>query len=1089
MHRALEHPEQDGPETDPAVVLAAIVDWSAQSLLSGRPVVGHDAQARLVRALLGGSAGRALEGSSGDACLAFDSWRSAVDGALSVAAHLSHLGSEFAGIEVRYGLEPADGTNESVAAGRAGSIASGAEPGEIRFGESLAALITLDPPQRLVARPVEASQAGARGVHRLLRARDEVPNNLVESGTTFVGRTAEIDAIGRLLDRGHLVTITGPPGIGKSRLAAELADRILGRFADGGWFVPLAPVAESALVMSAIADAVGIPVPPGVLPVDAVIAHVRDRRLLLVLDNCEHVTGSGSDIADLLGAAEGMRVIATSQVRLGIPGEEIVALAPFDVPVAGASAEAAGGSAAVRLFGDRAGGSPSPFRLDPDNMALAAEICRRLDGLPLAIELVAARVRLLPLTAIRDRLDTRLGITADAPDRAARQHSLRAAIGWSYDLLDDPAKALFRRLSVFRGGWTVDSVLAVCAADTIAEDAVLASLATLENASLVARDEGPATTPRFTMLETLRQFAAEQLELAGEVAETRRRHADYFLGLAARLGPRLTGPEQATALDHLAVEHDNTRAAIAHLLGVDPPGALRLCAAIWRFWQMRGYLGEGSRSIATALAGATEASRQELADGHAAAGGIAYWRRDLIEAERHYQEAARLRRAVGDAVSLGDALFDLAFVFDPALRPPPEDPERTAEGIRIAEEAHAIYIQADHAPGVAKSEWLLGSIVAHRDIERAMALLGSSVEQFRRLGDPFGLGWALHSYGLVLLRSTDSASAAAAFTEAIGLFSAAGDGSAIALLLDDIAEVAKAEGDALRAARLRGAAAGMRRSTEAELVVANAPWLASDGVPHGLIDPAALERAWADGQAMSQAEATAYALRSESATHADSGLRISALGPLLVERFGEAVSDWGGPKAGSRHALAIFAFLMDRGQRGVTKDEIVEVVWPDAEVEQGDLNFHRTLGGLRSRLAQRPDGRPGHDVIFTNGRYRLAPSVVSWLDVAEFEQRLLNAAEATDELAAIRGLESARQLYRGDYLDDCPLYGDSEYVEERRGFLRGRLVDALVDLGRRYEARQDDSLASARFREALSVAGGNCPSASEGLQRLGVVAT
>jgi two-component SAPR family response regulator len=210
---------------------------------------------------------------------------------------------------------------------------------------------------------------------------------------------------------------------------------------------------------------------------------------------------------------------------------------------------------------------------------------------------------------------------------------------------------------------------------------------------------------------------------------------------------------------------------------------------------------------------------------------------------------------------------------------------------------------------------------------------------------------------------------------------------------------------------------------------------------------------------------------------------------LIVERSGEPVTDWGGPKAGSRHALAIFAFLMDRGERGVTKDEFVEVVWPDAGVEQGDLSFHRTLGGLRSTLARQAGNGSDGEVVFANGRYRLAGSVVGWLDVAEFQQRLLNAAEATDDLAAIRGLESARQLYRGDYLDDCPLYGDSEYVEERRGFLRGRLVDALVDLGRRYEGRHDDTLASERFREALSVAGGNCPSAVDGLRRLGVAAT
>jgi predicted ATPase len=1086
MAQPQQNPKPDGAEPDVAVVLAAVVDRRDRVGPMDGPIVGHEVQAQLVRALLAGSTGREVGGSFGDACRAFDSWRRAVDAALGISAHLSSLGSEFAGIEVRYGLERADGASESVAADRARALASGGAPGEIRFGGSLAVLVGRDPPPRLVARPVNPSLVGRRATYRLARARDEVPNNLADAGTTFVGRVSEVDEIGKLVDRDSLVTIIGPPGIGKSRLASEIAERVLGRYADGAWFVPLAPVTEPALVMSAVADAIGIAVPPGTAPVEAVTAHLRDRHLLLVLDNCEHVMASAPEIAALLGAAAGVHAIATSRVRLGVGAETTFTLAPFDLPPAGSSVEVVNRSAAVRLFGDRAAASPSPFRLDSDNLALVAEICGRLDGLPLAIELVAARARLVPLPAMRDRLDARLGITADTPSGPARQQSLRAAIGWSYELLDGQAQALFRRLSVFRGGWTVESMLVICGAGGATEDTVLASLAALASASLVTSDEGMSPAPRFRILETLRQFADEQLEEAGQVATTRRRHADHFLDLATRLGPALTGPDQAVALDRLAVEHDNIRAAIASLLEVDPPAALRLCAAIWRFWQMRGYLGEGRRSIAAALTSATDAPPGVLADGHTAAGGIAYWRRDLDEAELHYQTAASLRRTIGEAVPLGDALYDLAFVFDPTLRPPPADPVRGEAGIRIAEESHAIFVDADHAPGIAKSEWLLGSILGGRDPERALTLLASSVEQFRRLGDPFGLGWALHSYGLTLLHGTDSAAAGAAFAEAIGLFSTAGDGSAIGLLLDDVAEVAKAEGDALRATRLRGAAAGQRRSTEAELVVANAPWLSSDGVPHGLIDAATLARAWAEGQAMTRAEATAYALRSESATPPDDGLRISALGPLRVERSGRAVTDWGGPKAGSRHALAIFAFLMDRGEHGVTKDEIVEVVWPDAEVEQGDLNFHRTLGGLRSTLAEGGDGRPARDIIFANGRYRLAGTVVGWLDVAEFEQRLLNAAEATDELAAIRGLEAAHRLYRGDYLDDCPLYGDSEYVEERRRFLRGRLVDALVDLGRRYEGRHDDSLASARYREALTVSGGDCPSASDGLGRLGV---
>ncbi len=198
------------------------------------------------------------------------------------------------------------------------------------------------------------------------------------------------------------------------------------------------------------------------------------------------------------------------------------------------------------------------------------------------------------------------------------------------------------------------------------------------------------------------------------------------------------------------------------------------------------------------------------------------------------------------------------------------------------------------------------------------------------------------------------------------------------------------------------------------------------------------------------------------------------------------VSHWGGAKAGTRQAQAMFAFLLDRAERGATKDEFIDVIWPDAELAQGDLNFHRTLGGLRNTLERdKPSGSSG-SVLFANGRYHLNPSVVGWLDASEFEQRLLNAAQATDAIAAIRSLESARSLYRGDYLDDCPLYGASGYVLERRSFLRGRLIDALVDLGRRYEARGDQALAAARFREALKVSDGDCPSASAGLERLGV---
>ncbi len=1074
-------------DRDVLVALAVVVERPNEPGPRHRPPMPpNDQRARLVQALLTSPTGREIEGVGADACLIYPGWHEAVGAACGLLAELLRLPRNLADFGVRIGIDIVDPANARRSATRVVAMAGAAGTNEIRIGRDVARRIAEDPPDRLVVRAVPELRAERRGIHRLVAARDDVPTNLVDIPTSFVGRRAEAREIVDLLERDRLVTITGPPGAGKTRLAIEVASRILGRFTDGAWFVPLASIGNPELVLSAVATAFGIPVPRGLAPGAAVMAHLQGRRVLLVLDNFEHLVSAGQQVIELLEAAPHVRVLVTSQVLLGVAGETQLALAPFGILEShDGQPWGPGVGSAIDLFVDRAAAS-QPADFNPQDRATVAEICRRLDGLPLAIELAAARARVLPLAEILERLDVRLADFGDETGEPDRHRSLRAAIGWSYDLLDSPTQRLFRYLSVFRGGWTSEAA-ADLAGGGPRDDAIFAGLASLQGASLIVRSAGDNGSTRFGMLETLRQFAAERLADANEVSEAERRFADQCIALAEQLGQRLVGPDQATALDRLATEHDNLRAALGWLLAADPVGALRIGAAIWRFWQMRGHLIEGSRWVTDAITAAgTRATADQRANGRTAAGGLAYWRGDLAETEAQYLEVVHLRRAQGDAVPLADALFDLAFVFDPSLRPAPEDPERSAAGVRIAEEAHAIYVAADHEPGIARTEWLLGSVIAGHNLDRATALLSSSTDRFRRLGDPFGLGWALHSYGLTLLRSTDSGSAAAAFAEALGSFASVADGSATALLLDDFAEVARAEGDALRAARLKGSAARMRASTQADLAVANAPWLDGDAVPRGMIDPEALGRAWAEGNALSATDAIAYALGSSAATMPDAGLRISALGPLVVERSGEPVTDWGGPKAGNRHALAIFAFLMDRGERGVTKDEFVEVLWPDAELEQGDLNFHRTLGGLRSTLAGDSRGGLAGAIVFANGRYRLAGAVVGWLDVAEFEQRMTNAAEASDDLAAIRGLEAARSLYRGDYLDDCPLYGDSVFVEERRRFLRGRFVDVLVDLGRRYALRHDRTLASARYHEALHVTSSDCPAARDGLLQLGV---
>jgi predicted ATPase/DNA-binding SARP family transcriptional activator len=1054
--------------------------------LATRSTSLYERRVALVRALIASAGGNEVGAPTIDACFGFGSWTTAVDAAIELATRTQHLTTPLAGMEVGIGLDLSYGPDDQVASHRAAAIARSAGPNEIRLGEAVAAQLRLDPPDRSVVRPVQGDPAfDGEAVHRLANAIEEVASNLVPAPTSFVGREAEIDAVRRLLGKTRLVTVTGPPGAGKTRLATEIAARMLGRYADGAWFVGLAPISDPRLMLPTLADALGLARATDQSVIDAVVSHIRTRHLLVVLDNFEHVTDAARELATLVALAPRLELLVTSRTALHLSGEHEYPLPPLGLPPRDAGATELGRSEAVDLFTRRAGASQPAFRLSEENASQVGDLCRRLDGLPLAIELAAARVKLLPLSAILARLDHRLALLTGGPrDLPARHQSLRAAVAWSYDLLVPSTQALFRRLSVFRGGWTIDGAVAVCGAGASRQDEVLETLAALLDASLLVRHGPDSELPRYTMLETLREFAAERLDEADEANLVRTRHAAFFLDIVERDKPLFTGPDPGAALDRVGVEHDNVRAALDFLLKTEPEDALRLGAAMWRFWQMRGHLLEGGRWLTDALEATTGSDSEELrAEASAAIGSLAYWRGDMAAARPYYEEAVAIRRRIGDPLPMAEALYDLAFVFAPYFFPPPEDPTRTAQGSRLLQEAEGLFREAGNEPGIAKSAWMSGNLMLFQDAARATSVLGDSVARFRRLNDPFGLGWALRTYGCALLGIADSAAASGAFSEALRLFAAARDGSALGLLLSDFADVARLEGDGVRAARLKGAAAGLRQATEAGLFnVEDVPWLVDAPALEGLIDAAGLERAEGEGRAMSQGEAIAYALGADAVGQPDAALRVIALGSFRVERFGQPVTHWGGPKAGSRQAQAMFAFLLDRGERGVIKDEFIEVIWPDAEVAQGDLNFHRTLGGLRSTLEPNKVSGPGGAVLFANGRYRLSPSVIGWQDVAEFEQRLLHASRATDDVAATRGLEAARSLYGGDYLDDCPLYGDSEYVEDRRRFLRGRMTDALVDLGRRYETRGQETLAAERFREALTTSGGDCPSATAGLK-------
>ena len=529
--------------------------------------------------------------------------------------------------------------------------------------------------------------------------RPSLPSGRPLQMTSFIGRGAEVAAVAALLEAGHrLVTVTGPGGVGKTRLAlavaAALADSPV--FPDGDVFVTLASVADAALVLPTIARALGV-VAEAVeerAAVARLAAALRDRRLLLTVDNLEHVVDAAPALAALLEACPGIAVLATSRRPLRLMGEHEFPLAPLAAPRPGSNRPLAEVAAtpAVALFVTRAGAASASFALTEANAAAVAEICARLDGLPLAIELAAARVKVLSPQALLARLTGRLRLlTAGPRDLPLRQQTLRDAIAWSYDLLTAEERALFRRLAVFAGGATLEAIEAVAGRWVMGDGSWDATLApspitisithahhpspdvldlasALVDHSLLAQEEGPDGEPRFRMLETIREFALERLAEAGEAEEARDAHARALLAIAEPSVLAEYGPEEGPLVARLAPELDNARAALTWLLEEQPFGSerarlgLRLAAAMVRFWGTRGYLNEESRWLQRALAMVPAEQTPIRAAALTSLGINAWWRRDLDGAEAAQQEALAIWRLLDDRLAIVRSLWFLGLV-------------------------------------------------------------------------------------------------------------------------------------------------------------------------------------------------------------------------------------------------------------------------------------------------------------------------------------------------------------------------------------------------------------------------------------------
>lgn len=625
--------------------------------------------------------------------------------------------------------------------------------------------------------------------------------------TRLIGREREMELLLSAFRDGSVrsITLTGPGGIGKTRLATEAAIQARGIFPGGVFFVPLSSVDKPGRVVPLIAEALGL-AEPEARTVRDVSTHLSGATALVVLDTFEHVLAASSSVAQLLSSCERLTLLVTSREPLRIRGEHVVVVPPLALPEEGSGDLSS--SASGRLLLERATAAKVDLRLDADSSAVLADICRRLDGLPLAIELAAPRVRHLPLAGLRDRLASRLSLlTRGGADLPERQRTMRSAIGWSYDLLEAQERSLFRSLSVFTGGWTLEAAQDVCIASV---GDVLETLSALVDKSLVVPSRRDGPEHRYSMMDVIAEFAAEQRERCGETPELSRSHARYFLSLAERADEKFGTSAQEESYARLLAEQANLRAALRwSLTGDEPQIALRLAAALWKFWRAVGYLSEGRSWLEQAIDRAADAPTSTRADALWGACWLAFQQDDLKSARRYSHELLSVTNEDETSLVRRNALTVQAMIdiaeghYSAALAPL----ERSTQ---IAESSGSGW-------HVATSKLNLGLGLLHvRKLDRASLLLDDAFELYSRLGDQRFVA-RVHAYrGHLALLRRDAAAAADLFREALRRFAQAGDDGGVAEALEGLAAVSAATGGMERSALLVGAGSHARERAQSK---------------------------------------------------------------------------------------------------------------------------------------------------------------------------------------------------------------------------------------------------------------------------------
>jgi predicted ATPase/DNA-binding CsgD family transcriptional regulator len=719
-----------------------------------------------------------------------------------------------------------------------------------------------------------------------------------------VGREREMLEVEFDMATSRLLTLTGAGGTGKTRLALEVARDLVEAYPDGVWLVELAPLSEAALVPKAVAEALEVLERPTEPLTDTLAEVLRDRQLLLVVDNCEHLLEASARLVDkLLDSCPRMRILATSREAIGVEGEIRRDVPPLSIPDPQHTPppEELEGYESVRLFVERARGRDPTFYLSPHNALAVAEICRMLEGIPLAIELAAARVSTLSLEQISKRLEGSLELLTRGGRTAVPRHrTLKGTLDWSHALLSESEQKVFRRLSVFAGGWTLEAAEAVGSGEGIAQSEIMDLLSGLVEKSLVVAKRSDEGDVRYRLLEPIRQHAQEKLEESGEAEEVRRRHASFYLALAEEAEPRLRGSEDMEWLERLENEHDNMRAVLSWALeqGEADELGLRLAGALWLFWEGHGHYGEGHRWLEHVLARGSQASaaaRAKALEGvawlifhsgemddiviaareglklsdEAGLGGavrakfldILGWKAivggDGERAKELLEECLRLRRDAKDELGIADALLGLACALDSS-----DDRKR---GKELHEEGIVLCRKLGYVPTLARHLFSLGfTLLLEGDYERGAALNEEAAALYRERGYKGGLELVLDNLGWAALLQGDHERARSYYRESLMLCKELGNKIIASESLEGLGCICVAEGATKRATRLFGAAEALREAVGSEHISEEAalrePYLAAS---RSRLDEAAWEEAQAEGRAMSMEQAIDYALSEE----------------------------------------------------------------------------------------------------------------------------------------------------------------------------------------------------------------------------------